>query len=233
MSGQSFFHKQVAGFVGRMVGTITGVRTEERVAALTFDDGPHPEFTPRLLEILARHNACATFFVVGKSAVAYHKIVEDVIQAGHSLGIHSWDHPSFVKISVQEQRKQLLSCIEAIAPYKSRIFRPPYGHQTPLSHLNVRSIGCEVIGWDLDVADWLFHDASSLVDALFNKLLPGNIVLLHDAIYLPETGVNSNRQATLDAVDLLLGRLGGDMKFVTVPDLFSYGKPKRENWYRN
>jgi hypothetical protein len=61
---------------------------------------------------------------------------------------------------------------------------------------------------------------------------PGSIILLHDAIYLPEAGINVNRQSTLDAVDLLLDRLGNKMKFVTVPKLFEYGIPKRVNWYR-
>ena len=170
--------------------------------------------------------------MVGKSVQMHHDVVEDVIQAGHAIGIHGWDHSSFVEMSFQEQRRQIRSCIQAFKPYKSQIFRPPYGHQNILSHLNIRSMKCEVVGWDLDVSDWLFHDSNSLANELMNKLQPGSIALLHDAIFIPEAGVNSNRQSTLDAIDQLLGYFDNNMKFVTVPDLFSYGNLRRVNWYR-
>ena len=233
MIKQFFPHKQIGAFIGRNLGTIVGVTTNENVIALTFDDGPHPEFTPRLLDILARHQAHATFFMVGKSAQNHREIMDKVKHAGHAIGIHGWDHSSFPKIGIHEQRNQIRSCARVFEPYKDHIFRPPYGHQNPVSHLNVRSLGYEVIGWDLDVADWLFRDSVSMANELMDKMQPGSIVLLHDAICLPEAGINSNRQSTLDAVDLLLGGLRNNVKFITVPELFSYGRPKRVNWYRN
>lgn len=233
MNNRSFIHKQISSIVGRKWGTIVGIHTKEKIAALTFDDGPHPEFTPRLLKILSKHQAHATFFMVGRSARAYPQLVNDASNAGHAIGIHGWDHSSFVKLSLYEQRKQLQACAGVYGSYVSRIFRPPYGHQNIASHLNVRSMGYEVIGWDLDVADWLYHDSISLADELINKLKPGSIILLHDAIHLPEVNVHINRQSTLDAVDSLLSALGSAVKFITVPELLKYGALKRENWYRN
>jgi peptidoglycan/xylan/chitin deacetylase (PgdA/CDA1 family) len=233
MVKRSFFRKQIGAFVARTMGTITGILTREKVVALTFDDGPHPEFTPQLLKILAKYQAQATFFMVGQSARLYPDVLKDVAQGGHAIGIHGWDHSSFLAISPWEQRKQIRSCAQVIAPYAHHIFRPPYGHQNLASHLNVWSLGYEIIGWDLDAADWLFHDSYSIVDTLTENLQPGSIVLLHDAIHLPEAGVNIDRQSTLDAVDLLLDRLSNDLKFVTVPGLFQYGIPRRVNWYRN
>ena len=83
----------------RLIGTITHVPTDEHVVALTFDDGPHPEFTPRLLDILERHDARGTFFCIGKYVAENQEIVRRAADAGHALGNHSWDHPSFPLIS--------------------------------------------------------------------------------------------------------------------------------------
>ena len=127
--------------VGNIVGTITHVKTEEAVVALTFDDGPHPEFTPRLLEILEKHHARATFFLVGESAKKYPELVKRIAKAGHSIGNHSWDHPSFPLITGRDRRWQLRACEEAIAPYGQKLFRPPFGNQTIASRLDAFLFG--------------------------------------------------------------------------------------------
>ena len=80
-------------------GTITGVTTRDPVAALTFDDGPHPEYTPLLLNILERYQARATFFMIGDAAQRHPDLVRQVAQGGHAIGNHSWDHPFFPSLS--------------------------------------------------------------------------------------------------------------------------------------
>jgi peptidoglycan-N-acetylglucosamine deacetylase len=112
-----------------VIGTISHVHTRESVAALTFDDGPDPEYTPRLLAILERYRAQATFFMTGKAAQAHPELVRRVAQAGHAIGNHSWDHPSFPLISGRERRAQIRACAQALVPYGSRLFRPPYTEQ--------------------------------------------------------------------------------------------------------
>ncbi|MGH8754891.1 MAG: polysaccharide deacetylase family protein [Burkholderiales bacterium] len=124
-----------------MIGTITHVSTSDAVAALTFDDGPHPEFTRRLLDILDRYQARATFFIVGRSAQRYPELVKRIAQAGHALGNHSWDHPSFPYISRRERRLQIRACAKAIHPYGLKLFRPPYGNQSIASRLDALCIG--------------------------------------------------------------------------------------------
>jgi peptidoglycan/xylan/chitin deacetylase (PgdA/CDA1 family) len=83
---------------------------------MTFDDGPDPEYTPRLLDILKKYQVHATFFImVGEAAHNHPKLVRQVAQAGHAVGNHSWDHPSFPLISGRERRAQIRACAEAIA----------------------------------------------------------------------------------------------------------------------
>src|SRR3990172_5069992 len=101
----------------RVLGTVTHVSTHASVVALTFDDGPHPEFTPRLLDILDKHQAQATFFMIGAAAQRYPDLVRRAAQAEHAIGNHSWDHPSFPLITGRERRAQMRACAQAITPY--------------------------------------------------------------------------------------------------------------------
>ena len=129
------------------MGTITSVDTRDNVAALTFDDGPDPTCTPRLLDILERHHASATFFVVGETAQKYPELIRRMAQSGHAIGHHSWDHPAFPLITGRERRAQMRACAKAIAPYGQRIFRPPFGAQDVASRLSVFWLGYRVITW--------------------------------------------------------------------------------------
>jgi len=115
----------IAALKRRVLGTITGVSTSHPVVALTFDDGPHPDFTPKILEILKRHQARATFFMLGKNAQKHPDIVNNVALGGHAIGNHSWDHPSFPLIGSRERRRQLSSCHHALAPNGGRKIRSP------------------------------------------------------------------------------------------------------------
>lgn len=123
--------EQVRRFFGsrarRILGTLTEVITKDPIGALTFDDGPHPEFTPRVLEILRRHQAHATFFMVGAAAQKHQDIVRLVAQEGHAIGSHSWEHRSFLSLSSRERRQQMCACEQVLPLQGERLFRPPYG----------------------------------------------------------------------------------------------------------
>lgn len=215
-----------------MMGTITRVATEEAVAALTFDDGPHPDHTPRLLDILERYNARATFFMVGTNAQLYPEIVEQVALAGHAIGNHSWDHPSFPYIKGSERRAQIRDCQNALFPHGQKLFRPPYGDQSLASRLDALMLGYRVVTWDVIANDWLDHDADWIVNSLKNKIQPGSVILFHDAIYSAVDRRFEDREPMLQAVEILLQQLHNDFRFSTIPELLKNGKPDKQNWYK-
>ncbi len=215
----------------RVMGTITHVSTQDPVAALTFDDGPHPESTPRLLDILEKHQARATFFMVGEAAQRYPEIVRRAAQAGHSIGNHTWDHVAVPLITGRERRAQMRACAQAIAPYGQRLFRPPYGYQSVASRLDALWLGYQVVTWNVVAYDWLDHDAQWMADHLASKIKPGSMILFHDVLYRTIEGQYASREPILEAVDMLLERFGDRFRFITVPELLQHGRPQLKNWY--
>ena len=214
------------------IGTVTRVRTRQPMVALTFDDGPHPDYTPRLLKLLATHGARATFFMIGKCAQAHLGLVRSVAEAGHAIGNHSWDHPSFPLISRRERRTQIRECAEALAPYECRLFRPPYGEQDINSWFDAFLLGYEVIMLDVATDDWCGGEANSIAEQLEQRIQPGSIVALHDRLFDALEDQYFNREAVLEALRIVLARFDGRFKFVTVPELLNAGKPEREIWYK-
>lgn len=219
-----------------VLGTITHVATRDPVAALTFDDGPHPQFTPLLLDILKSNHAHATFFMRGKAASEHPNLVRRIAEEGHAIGNHSWDHPSFPLISGRERRQQIRACAAAIGPYGGqRLFRPPYGHQSIASRLDALWLGHRVVTWNASVEDWCDRDADWMAAQLVKRIKPGGIVVLHDAIYWSpqEGGPHEDRKPMLSAVAMALGQLDGRFRFVTIPELLQHGRAQRINWRRS
>ena len=212
------------------IGTITKVSTSKPVAALTFDDGPDPVFTPRLLAVLHKHQAKATFFMVGKAAERHPNIVKEVAVAGHAIGNHSWDHPSFPLITRRERWAQIRACEKAIAPYGQRLFRPPYGDQSLLSRLEASWLGYQVIMYSLTAVDWLDHDAEWMKNRMMTRIQNGSILLLHDSLFHYRDNRYADRDPMLNGLDGLLKELGGRFTFVTIPELIRQGRPQRQYW---
>lgn len=231
-SSSKFLRRLFNAISLRLMGTITHVRTQQPVAALTFDDGPHPEYTPRLLDILEKHQARATFFMVGQSAQQYPEIVAKVARAGHAIGNHTWDHPSVPLINRRERLAQLQAWAKVVTPYGQRIFRPPYGHQSMASRFDALLLGYKVITWNVHAYDWLDHDAGWIVDHLTQKIQFGSIILFHDTLYHTTKPHYADREPMLKAVDMVLEWFGDSIQFVTVPELLRYGRPQYKHWYR-
>jgi peptidoglycan/xylan/chitin deacetylase (PgdA/CDA1 family) len=233
--------RRVAAAVARSVlGTVTSVETTERVAALTFDDGPDPRWTPPVLEILERYGARATFFMLGKSAAEHQALVKRTSEAGHAIGNHSWDHPCFPLIGARERRWQLRACRVALTPFGGRIMRPPFGYQSLASRVDAMIAGYDVVGWTMEVGDWYDSDAARMAEALRVRLRPGRIILLHDVLFLPagpDRGPvlgqrpHPDRRAMLEALETFLAAVSPGFQFVTVPELLRRGRPIRKNWY--
>jgi peptidoglycan/xylan/chitin deacetylase (PgdA/CDA1 family) len=225
----------------KAIGIITHVSTRAPVAALTFDDGPHPEYTPRLLEILDKHHARATFFMLGEAAQRQRTLVEHMAGIGHAVGNHSWNQPSFPQISERERQGQIRACQQALAPYGQQLFRPPYGEQSVASRLTPLKLGYKVIAWNVEIGDWWNPDAERMADLLVSGLKPGSVILLHDALVMHSSAhlvpkltrqPHVNRESMLAALDMFLKRVDERFHFITVPELLRYGSPQRANWYR-
>lgn len=220
----------VGAGVRRVTGTLTHVSTRDPLVALTFDDGPDPASTPRLLDMLAAHQARATFFMVGVRAERHPELVARVAAGGHVIGNHSWDHPSFPLITGRQRREQIRACGRAISPHGHRLFRPPFGDQDLTSWLDARWMGYRVVAWNVAAYDWLDHDGPTIADMVMAELQPGDIVLFHDGLLDAAEDRFFAREATLSAVEMLLDRLAGRLRFVTVSELLQHGVPRWEHW---
>ena len=224
------FNKIFYALARRLIGSITHVSTQEPLVALTFDDGPHPEFTPPILHILEQHKALATFFMLGKNAGRHQGLVKQVWQAGHAIGNHSWDHLSFDLIPRSQRRSQIDACQKVIAPYGEKLFRPPYGNQTIHSSLDAFLLGYKIITWSVVAQDWLDHDANWMVDNLLPQIKSGSIILFHDNLNSFQEKKYLDRMETIKAVDSMLKELHKKFRFVTVPELLLRGRPQRKVW---
>ena len=230
--GVRLFRRAVLSVAVKIVGTITRVTTSDPVVALTFDDGPDPEYTLRLLEILEKYHARATFFMTGEAAEAHPQIVQRVARGGHAIGNHSWDHPSFPSISGRERRAQIRACAQALAPYGSNLFRPPYGEQNIASRIDALLLGYEVVMFDAWSDDWCGGDPETIARQLDRRVHPGGVIVLHDRLSDALDPSYFDREATLKALVIFLNRVGDRFRFVTVPELLRHGRAHKELWYK-
>jgi peptidoglycan/xylan/chitin deacetylase (PgdA/CDA1 family) len=152
--------------------------------ALTFDDGPHPELTPRLLDVLAEHNATATFFLIGEQAAKHPEIVRRIASAGHAVGHHSWTHSEPATTSARQLLEETLRTrkfLEDLIGRPAPLFRPPHGKLTIAKLAGVWRQGYAIVLWNRDPKDFQMSASADLA-AWFTAgpLRAGDIVLLHD-----------------------------------------------------
>ena len=160
------------GFVWRMPGT-------EKVLYLTFDDGPIPEVTPWVLDTLAFHDARATFFCIGRNVEANGPIVERIINEGHTLGNHTWDHERGRATSTFSYLKSTLRCQ---ALFTSSLFRPPYGSVTVAQYRALRK-RYRIVLWDVLSGDFdTTLDGVACAQNVIQGARPGSIVVFHDSL---------------------------------------------------
>jgi len=162
---------------------IQGPRTQKMVF-LTFDDGPHPDYTPQVLEILDRYKAPATFFLIGERAHAHQLLIQQIHSQGHIVGNHSFSHRRFYFRSASTLEEELLRTerilVEATGE-KPSFFRPPYGHFDWKVPPLLRKHSYSLVLWSLYAGDFESHmSASAIRDRVIQKIHPGAIILLHD-----------------------------------------------------
>lgn len=124
------------------------------------------------------------------------------------------------------------ACEEAIGPYSQKLFRPPYGNQDLASRLDALGLGYRVIAWNVVGRDWQDDSAEVIFTRLAMGSQPGNILLLHDALFVTESERFASREATLAAVQKLLEQYSRTYRFVTVPELLRSGRPRKTWWYQ-
>jgi peptidoglycan-N-acetylglucosamine deacetylase len=154
--------------------------------ALTFDDGPNPATTPRILALLAEANASATFFVLGEKVERHPEVLKDLVLAGHSVGVHGYEHdrlyafksPSAVALDIERAQ----AIIERSAGVRTRWFRPPVGQVSPRTAEGAERAGVEIVGWSVRGFDGIRGaDPERVALRIERGLEAGAIVLLHDA----------------------------------------------------
>ncbi|KUL36978.1 oligosaccharide deacetylase [Streptomyces sp. NRRL F-4489] len=155
----------------------------DREIALTFDDGPDPRYTPEILQLLRRHRARATFFVVGECALAFPDLLHYIAEEGHTIGNHTWTHPQLTALPPGEVRAELgrtSALIEEILGSAPTLARAPYGDWDPLSLAVCNDLGMSPVGWSVDSEDWTRPGPERIADTVLDELGPGAIVLCHD-----------------------------------------------------
>lgn len=194
------------------------VSITQPVLAMTFDDGPHPTLTPKLLDILKERNIKCTFFVIGKNAKAYPKIIQRMLAEGHEIANHTWTHCSLTSRSDAQIRSELQQSEDALvaaANYRPHLIRPPYGAiNTRIKQLMFTDFGYPTVMWSVDPQDWRRPGSSVVTSRLVNGAHPGAIMLSHD-IHAPTI------QAMPSMFDQLLAK---GYQFVTVSQLINMEK---------
>lgn len=196
----------------------SSVKIEQKTVAMTFDDGPHPSLTPKLLDILKERNIKCTFFLVGNLVKVYPAIVRRIIAEGHEIGNHTWTHCSLTSRSDEQIRSELKKSEDAVyevAGVRPNLMRPPYGAiNTRIKDLMFSEFGYSTIMWSVDPQDWRRPGVSVVTSRLVNGAHPGAIMLAHD-IHPP----------TIQAVPAMFDQLlAKGYQFVTVSQLLNMEK---------
>jgi peptidoglycan/xylan/chitin deacetylase (PgdA/CDA1 family) len=192
---------------------VARVETREKVVALTFDDGPHPLYTPKVLAALERQHVKATFFLMGRNVERFPAVARDVLRHGHEIGNHSYSHPKLVLMSpgrVREEIERTDALIRAIGVTGPIHFRPPHASKfivLPYVLTDMRKLS--VLG-DVDPEEWKGRPAEVMTETILRQVRPGSIIGLHDVM-----GIESLR--TLENILPALADRG--YRFETVTEL--------------
>lgn len=191
------------------------IKTDEKIIALTFDDGPHATYTPQVLDLLAKYDAKATFFVVGEYADKLPNLIQRQEEEGHEIANHTYTHPySSTPQELEIELKKTNKAIFDITGTYPRLYRPVGGSYNDRTINTAVQNGYQVVmwSWHQDTQDWKEPGVDKIVTKVLSGARPGDIVLFHDA--------GGNRTQTVKALEKILPALKKEgYKFVTVSDL--------------
>ncbi|MFH0855525.1 MAG: polysaccharide deacetylase family protein [Candidatus Omnitrophota bacterium] len=202
--------------------TIYRVSSPEKLVALTFDDGPSPVWTPRILDELNKAKVKATFFMLGEHVSKYPDVARRVVREGHDIGNHTYDHHVLIYYTMEELENEIKyadNVIKSVTGVTTRYFRPPKAWLTPDEKVKVGQMGYKVILWSLNSKDWVRFDDKYIIRYILRNIRPGDIILFHDSggTFTSEGG---DRSQTVKAIGRLVEKLKDKgYKFVTITQL--------------
>ncbi len=196
--------------------------------ALTFDDGPHPVYTPRLLEILRRHGAKATFFMLEARAARYPELVLQVAREGHDIGNHGAGHQSANLISAKDLFTSIRNGSKALPRDHVKLFRPPFGDWDLSTVLTTRLAGYTTVLWDVASEDHLAVSAEEISTRVLRTIRPGSIAIFHDRLEYASDARAFDRTESVKAVDQVLTALTSRVRFVGLGAILAQSKAELE-----
>ncbi len=183
--------------------------------ALTFDDGPHPKFTPKILHLLAQYNAKATFFCIGENIETNEAIFKDIDAAGHTIGNHTYSHPNnfgfFSSEKVIAELQKTNSLVKKTIGKEMKLYRPAFGVTNPNIRKALKTIRLLAIGWSIRSLDTTGRSEAQVLNKITKNITKGDVVLLHDT--------NEKTVAVLE--QLLLFLQEQNLQSVTIDQLFN------------
>jgi peptidoglycan-N-acetylglucosamine deacetylase len=203
-----------------------GIRGSKQIA-LTYDDGPNDPHTLKLLDVLAKHNVRATFFMIGRYVRQRPEIARAVAQAGHVIGNHTFTHPLLIFESETQTRTQLLQCRSALQDAvgkHSNLFRPPFGGRRPATIKIARELGLQTVMWNATGYDWNAPPAAVIEKKVVRQMRGGDLILLHDGGH---RALGANRAQTVLATENLIRHCKDQgHEFVTVEEMRALSLPR-------
>ncbi|HVO82349.1 MAG TPA: polysaccharide deacetylase family protein [Terriglobales bacterium] len=200
--------------------SFTGLARGSKQLALTYDDGPNDPHTLRLLEVLARHEVRATFFLIGRYVQQRPDVARQVAQAGHAVGNHTYSHPLLIFKPAGGIKGELASCAQALndaVGEHSNLFRPPFGGRRPAVFRMARQMGLEPVMWNITGYDWNAPSVEHIEGKVSRRIRGGDVILLHDGGHL---AMGADRSRTVAATDRLIARFKGEgYEFVSIPQM--------------
>lgn len=221
------------------IGSVRQVSSPHPHVVLTYDDGPQPGATERVLESLANSGCTATFFVLVGRAQKYPSLLREVQAAGHEIALHGIDHVRLTTLAPRAVRTRTADGkhrLEDLLGTGVRWFRPPYGSQKPATYAAIRATGLDSVVWDVAAFDWEERPAAALAERTLAEVHSGSIVLLHDGYAGPEDGVDDGPAPTFDRGELArlvcAGLAERGMTGVSLRDALDEGTLVKRAWFR-
>jgi len=205
-------------------GTIYRIKTDKKRAVLTFDDGPSPIWTPKILDELKSVNVKATFFMIGHHVQKYPEIARRVAEEGHTIGNHGYAHSVmfyYTPAEIEEEIKYTEYVIKKITAQTTQYFRPPKAWLRNNIKEKINDMGYQIILWSLNSKDWVSFNHKSIVQYISKNIKNGDILLFHDSGNVASTE-GGNRRQTVKAISLLARTLRDKgFEFVTIEELIN------------